>query len=122
MKPEAEFWEAIKQIRLRDDSYQPELYSFVMESLDFTIRTAGERRHVSASELIDGMCTFAKDRFGLLAHTVLQGWGVRTTADIGKAVYQLVDAELLAKQETDQPTDFNIDCDLVEVLEDKYFD
>ena len=122
MRHDAKFWEAVKQIREKDGRFEPDAYVFVMESLDHTLGKLGERRHVSAEELLRGMCDYAKDRFGLLAHTVLGSWGIRTGGDIGRIVYQLVDAKVLAKQETDRYEDFENDFDLKDILEEKYFD
>ena len=115
------FWEAIKRIRAKDGRFATELYPFLMEALDFTIRDVGERRHISARELLDGMCRYARDKFGLLAQTVLEKWGVHTPVDIGLAVYQLVEAGVLSKQKSDQLEDFDIDYDLRDVLEKDYF-
>lgn len=122
MRHDAKFWEAVKQIREKDARFQPDAYSFVMESLDHTLGALGERRHVKAEELLGGMCDHAKRRFGLLAHTVLASWGIKTARDVGRIVYQLVDAGVLAKQESDRYEDFDEDFDLKEILEDKYFD
>ena len=122
MRQDAKFWEAVKQIREKDARFQPDAYAFVMEALDHTVRGLPQRRHVTAEELLRGMCGHAKERFGLLAHTVLASWGIAAGRDVGRIVYQLVDAGVLAKQECDRYEDFDKDFDLKEMLEDKYFD
>jgi uncharacterized repeat protein (TIGR04138 family) len=122
MRQDAKFWEAVKQIREKDSRFKPEAYSFVMESLDHTLRRLGEHRHVSAEELLQGLCDHAKERFGLLAHTVVESWGVTSAGDIGRVVYHLVEAGVLAKQVNDRYEDFDQDYDLKEILEERYFD
>ncbi len=122
MKQDAKFWEAVKHIREKDGRFKPEAYSLVMEALDFTLRRIGEHRHVSAEELIRGLCDHAKEKYGLLALTVMQSWGIGSAADVGRIVYQLVDAGVLSKQDSDRYEDFDRGYDLKETLEDKYFD
>ena len=116
------FWEAVERIRAGDDRFKPGVYPFIMEGLDFTIEQIGERRHVSAEELLDGLCGYARDRFGFLAHDVLTNWGVATPFDIGVAVFQLVDAGVLSKRDNDDREDFNVEYDLRQTLEDQYFE
>jgi len=122
MRQDAKFWEAVKRIREKDGRFKPDAYSFVMESLDHTLPGLGEQRHVTAEELLRGLCDHAKERFGLLAHTVCESWGIASAGDIGRIVYQLVDAGVLSKQESDRYEDFDQKYDLKEILEEKYFD
>jgi len=122
MTRETEFWEAIQRIRAKDDRFEPETYPFVLEALEYTYGRIGEVRHVSARELFDGLCVYAKERFGVLAADVLEKWGVRSPFDIGIAVYQLIEVGTLAKQEDDTLEDFDLDVDLRQVIEEEYFD
>jgi uncharacterized repeat protein (TIGR04138 family) len=115
------FWDAVAAIRLADGRYEEDAYAFVMDGLEFTIRTIGEKRHVSAAELLDGLCSCAKERFGLMAWTVLERWGVAQTGDVGEIVFQLIDAGVLSKTEEDERSDFDDLFDLRVVLEDQYF-
>jgi uncharacterized repeat protein (TIGR04138 family) len=117
-----DFWEVVRQIRAKDSRFEPEAYPFVLEALEFTLERLGERRHVSATELLDGMCIYSRERFGLLAGDVLNNWGIRNAFDVGLAVFQLVEARVLAKQESDRLEDFDVDYDLRGTLEDRYFD
>jgi len=116
------FWDAVYEIRRTDDSYAEEAYAFVMDALEYAVRSAGERRHVSGAELSAAACDFAKQRFGVLAWTVLEQWGVWRTSDIGTIVYQLIAAGVLSRQESDSRADFDDLFDLKVVLEDQYFD
>jgi uncharacterized repeat protein (TIGR04138 family) len=122
MRQDAKFWEAVNHIRETDGRFGPEAYSLVMESLDFTMARLGEHRHVTAGELLEGLCAHAKRKYGVLALAVVQKWGIRTSSDVGRIVYQLVEAGVLRKQESDRFDDFDRGCDLEEKLEDNYFD
>jgi len=46
-------------------------------------------------------------QFGLLAATVFEHWGVRSTSDIGDIVYHLIEAGDLEKTPNDSRSDFN---------------
>ena len=113
----AEFWSAVERIRESDGRFASDAYSFVMDSLEVTMRRIGQRRHVSAGELVDGLCTNARQRFGLFAYTVLSKWGLRTSDDVGEIVFQLIDAGILSRQESDRRTDFEGVANFHEVLE-----
>jgi uncharacterized repeat protein (TIGR04138 family) len=118
----SEFWSTVERIRAADDRYTPDGYAFVMEALDATVRAAGERRHVSAAELLRGACRYARQRYGLLALTVLRSWGIRSGSDVGEIVFQLIEAGVLAKRDEDTRADFDHGIDFQTALEENYFD
>ena len=122
MGRDAKFWEAVEQIREKDPRFRPEAYAMVMEALEFTLRRLGERRHVSAAELLEGLCDHLKEKYGLLAYAVIESWGVTSGKHVGSIVYQLIDAGLLAKQDSDRFEDFDTSWELKDVLEQGYFD
>ncbi len=113
----AEFWAAVERIRADDARFARDGYAFVMDSLDFSMRRAGERRHLSAEELVRGLCANAKQRFGLFAYTVLERWGLRTSSDVGDVVFQLISAGILSRQESDTREDFDGVVDFREALD-----
>jgi uncharacterized repeat protein (TIGR04138 family) len=116
------FFDAVRRIRSRDRRYAPEAYALIMDSVTHAIRSIGELRHVSAAELLEHLCEFAKDRYGMLAYTMLENWGLRSTDDIGAVVYALIDEGELTEQEGDSPAGFSGVFDLRERLEVHYFD
>jgi len=99
--------EGIEAICRRTTRYRPEAYRFIYEALDFTVRRAGERRHVTGRELCDGIRRFALERFGMLAPEVFREWGVSRTDDFGEIVFALVENGLLGRTEQDSRTDFH---------------
>ena len=117
----SEFWSLVERIRAEDGRYRPEAYAFVMEALDATVRSAGERRHVSAAELLAGACDHASSVYGLMALTVLSSWGIRAGSDIGEIVFQLIDAGVLSKRDEDARADFDRAIDFQAILEENYF-
>jgi uncharacterized repeat protein (TIGR04138 family) len=117
-----EFWVAVERIRAGDQRYARDAYAFVMDGLDHTVSALEERRHVSGQELLEGLCVFARDRFGMLAFDVLNSWGITSGRDVGEIVFHLIDAGILSRQEEDAREDFDTPLDLKRALEDSYFD
>jgi len=98
--------ETLERVVKADGRYTRDAYLFVSEALRFTVERLDERRHVSGQELVAGIRDFAHERFGLMAPTVFERWGVRATEDFGEIVFGMVDAGLMTKQPTDSLDDF----------------
>ena len=122
MTDQVHFWDAVNEIRRTDGRFAPEAYGLIMDSLELAMHTIGFRRHISGEELLESLCDHAKSRYGMLAYTLLDKWGIKTTDDVGEAVFQLVEAHVLARQERDSREDFHDVFDLRERLEEDYFD
>jgi uncharacterized repeat protein (TIGR04138 family) len=99
--------EKISDILLREDRYKREAYRFVQEALEYTVRKRGKRGHVGGKELAVGVRDLARERFGLMAKTVLNQWGIRATRDIGELVFNMVEEEIMIKQDSDLREDFD---------------
>jgi len=82
-------------------------YLFVLAAIEFLQQKLDARRHVSGQELSWACRDLALQRFGVMARTVLDCWGVRTTADFGAIVYSLIDIGLLSSQPSDTEADFD---------------
>lgn len=121
MARQVDLEEAIKRIRARDDRYDGNIYGFVLLALEYTCNELGEYRHVSAKELVEGMCAYAKEVYGLMAFTFLSRWGIRSTRDIGTAVFHLIDEGVLFKRDEESVEDFDGILNLQQTLEDNYF-
>ncbi len=90
-----------------DPRFRPEAYHFVFDALDFTLELrGGARRHVTGPEIMEGVRRLALERFGYLARTVLESWGVRSTDDFGAIVFHLIDVDLLQRTADDRREDF----------------
>lgn len=105
--PELAFRDGVfDRIRLRESRYDERAYLFVLAALELVQQKLPERRHLTGTELVHGCRELALQRYGVLARTVLEHWGVRSTADIGEVVFALVDTGLLMSQPQDRKEDF----------------
>ena len=110
--PKKEFPEVVMEICETDLRYSPEIYSFVREGLDHTLKMLkrqkhnGVRSHVTGQELLNGLREFALNEFGPMSKTVLNDWGVKSCEDFGAIVFNLVNAGVLGKTESDSLNDF----------------
>jgi len=98
--------------------YCKEAYVFVSQALDYTLKSIGERRHVTGRELLEGVREFAIKQFGFLAKTVFQSWGIRRTDDFGRIVFELIARGNMSKTPTDSIVDFQNVYDFVDVFDD----
>ncbi|MBE7463319.1 MAG: hypothetical protein HS116_07430 [Planctomycetes bacterium] len=98
--------EKLATLLKREPRYKREAYNFVREALDYTVRKRGKRGHVTGRDLAMGLRDLARERFGLMAKTVLNQWGLTETADIGALVFNMVEEELMIKQDSDRREDF----------------
>ena len=113
----------IRAIRETDGRFRPEAYVFTLESLNFALdrcRRRGHYGHIDGRELMLAMRDFARETFGFLAGAVFQEWGVKGTEDFGSIVFNLADAELLSRQESDSLEDFAGVFDFEEAFERTY--
>jgi len=93
--------------------YHQEAYRFVFDSLQFSQEKLKRPRdpddqhaHITGQELCSGIRELAVKRFGLLARTVFQYWGVASTTDFGRIVFELIDRGEMRKTDRDTLDDF----------------
>jgi uncharacterized repeat protein (TIGR04138 family) len=106
----------------RDPRYSIHAYAFVFEALEYTKRHLKKRaqarsrskgkaftaaRHVTGRELCEGARRLALENYGLMALAVLNLWGVRSTADLGEIVFNLIASGDLEKTPSDSRADFD---------------
>ncbi len=108
------------RLRQRYPCYHDTAYLFILSSLQYTIERIGEPRHISGRELAEGCRDLALERWGLMARSVLEYWGIRSTRDLGEIVFALVDCGVLVKREEDCIEDFDHVYDFAEVFERQY--
>lgn len=108
------------QLQKQDPRYHPRAYVLVLGALNHVMESLTERRHITGAELAEGVRTVALDRFGLMARTVLDHWGVRSTEDMGEIVFALVEGGMLVRQEGDSREDFCDVYDFAEAFEENY--
>ena len=106
-----QFEEAITRISSRDNRFEREAFFFLKEALDFTIqdvslKTPGNSKHVSASQLLHGFRDLALKEFGPMAATLFKEWGIHRCADLGDMVFLLIKEGVFGKQYNDRREDF----------------
>lgn len=111
----------LQALAAAQNAYRPAAYLFLMEALERTMTSVGEHRHVTGGELLEGVKSLARERFGPMARDVFNAWGVQGTLDFGKIVFQLVEAGLLRKTPEDCLDDFADKYDFQQVFEEDYF-
>jgi uncharacterized repeat protein (TIGR04138 family) len=116
----------LEEIAREDGRYSAEALEFVFEGLGFTAKASGrseqtdERRHVSCEDLAYGLKALARQRWGRLAKSVLNEWGVKCTRDFGEIVFLLIEHKWMSSQPTDAIEDFNNLYDFKAEFEDSY--
>jgi uncharacterized repeat protein (TIGR04138 family) len=117
------FWDAVDALREKDPRFRREAYGFVVGALGQTVlelpeerRRHPEQRHLTGQELLAGVVRCAREEFGALAVTVFGEWGIRSGEDIGRIVFQLVEAGQLSARPEDTLDDFRRGLDLVAEL------
>ena len=106
---EVSFEEGLERIRAKDSRYDRDAYEFVRDALDHTRQMVQKDRpgqHVTGQELLNGIRDLALTKFGPMAITVFEEWGIRTCPDFGEIVFNMIEAELLAKEKRDSRADF----------------
>ena len=97
---------ALAGLKRRNPRYAEPAYLFVLSALHLRLSSLEAPRHISGGEVADAVRALAVERFGPLARTVLEHWGVHATTDIGEIVFALVDCGVLIKQPHDTREDF----------------
>lgn len=107
--------------------YHRNAYEFIFDALRYTQETLDrgmaaeeESAHISGKELLEGVRLLAQEKYGLLAQTVFRSWGVESTGDFGRIVFELVERGEMRKTERDQLADFVGVYDFHEAFDQNY--
>lgn len=112
--------EVLDQLQERNPRFHAKAYFFVLASLHSVLRSLDEPRHISGRELAEGVRNLALERYGPMARTVLEHWGIHGTEDLGAVVFALVEQGILVKQDEDSLEDFRGVFDFEEAFERDY--
>lgn len=116
-------------IRAKAQTFPPAAFDFIRDGLGHTVEKLSKRntaeeqvpeseaviaqapkggggRHISGQQLCDGLRDMARERYGMLALTVLHRWGIRSTGDFGVMVYALIDRGEMRCSDQDRFDDF----------------
>jgi uncharacterized repeat protein (TIGR04138 family) len=108
----------LAELLRRDRRYHRDAYFFVFEALRYAQEQLGlgrplsddpddEQRHVTGQQLCEAIRRYAVQQYGLMAKSVLNEWGVRSTSDFGEIVFNLIDIGQMKKTESDRREDFD---------------
>ena len=105
------FTDALAELVREDPRYPEQAYFFIREALDHAIKMHakpldGPGRHVSGTELLEGIREFGLSEYGAMCRTVLRSWGIHETVDFGHLVFNLVGKNVLGKTDDDRLEDF----------------
>jgi uncharacterized repeat protein (TIGR04138 family) len=109
-----DFSETVKLIVREDSRFEAGAYQFVREALEHTVNDCKKSRltkarqgsHVSGPELLEGLKRHALQQYGPMARVVLDHWRVRSGADFGEIVFNLIDYGVFSKTDADKREDF----------------
>ncbi|UCC48177.1 MAG: hypothetical protein JSV41_12005 [Gemmatimonadota bacterium] len=110
----------LAKLREKNPRYSDAAYLFVLSALQYAIDQLDEPRHITGQELAEGCRDLAIERFGPMARTVLEHWGIHSTDDMGAIVYALIDCHVLIKQDSDSREDFRDVFDFDEAFDRDY--
>lgn len=112
--------EILGRLRERNPRFHAKAYLFVLSALQSVMERLDRPRHIAGEELARGVRDLALERFGPLARTVLEHWGIHATEDVGELVFALVECGVLVKQEEDRREDFRDVFDFEEAFDRGY--
>lgn len=76
--------------------------------------------HISGRELLDGIRELATQQFGLMTTTVFRSWGIQSTDDFGRIVFEMIERGEMRKTDRDRPSDFSDVYDFEDVFDRDY--
>ena len=120
----------LAEIVRRDSRYRTEAYEFIYLAFRYAQKRLGRGGgesdpdsspcHLTGRELLDAVRALALRDFGRMAWIVFRIWGIHTTDDLGEVVFNLVDAGLMKKADSDSREEFHDVFDLAEALRDSF--
>ena len=115
-----EFNNILEDICEQDSRYKQDAYEFVMEALTYTQKKFQRAKHVTGTELLEGMKELLLHKYGPMTLSVLKYWGLEKTEDFGHIVFNLVENKVLSKSDEDDLEHFRNRYDFREVFHVDY--
>lgn len=112
----------LKDIMNQAGGYSPACFGFIRDGLAHTVEMVHgnpadqtmlelglveDSRHVCGRELCIGLRDYAIDRYGMLAKSVLNKWGIHYTRDFGNIIFAMVESGLMRTTDEDSIEDFD---------------
>ncbi len=112
-----------KQAPLAQPKYHPAAREFVDHALLLAQKKfvkSADDAHVSPRQLLEGIRELAVKEFGMMTIPVFRHWGIVTTEDFGRIVWDLVERGDMRKTDRDQISDFSGVYDFEETFDRGY--
>jgi len=123
----------LKEIMDQAGGYSPACFGFIRDGLAHTVEMVHgnpadqtmlelglveDSRHVCGRELCIGLRDYAIDRYGMLAKSVLNKWGIHYTRDFGNIIFAMVESGLMRTTDEDSIEDFDAIYEFDDVFSD----
>ncbi len=123
----------LKDVMDQAGGYSPACFGFIRDGLAHTVEMVHgnpadqtmlelglveDSRHVCGRELCIGLKDYAIDRYGMLAKSVLNRWGIHSTRDFGNIIFAMVDVGLMRTTDEDSIEDFDLVYEFDDVFAD----
>lgn len=102
-----ELIDQIEELALERGRFSAQAYLWIFRVLEYTRLHLRREGHISGKELLEGHRRLGLESFGPMALDVFTHWGVHSTSDIGRVVFDLVESGLLGSTEEDTIADFD---------------
>jgi uncharacterized repeat protein (TIGR04138 family) len=103
----------IQELARLDGRFDAQAFGFIGEGLRHAAKLYGKdapgcaERHLTATQLVEGVLELAVERFGMLAELVLRSWGVKRSEDVGSITFLFIEHGIFSKQPSDRLEDFS---------------
>ena len=94
--------------------FPPDAYEFITSCVIEQVNSLEHVRHLSAQELLAGLKKQLQEKFGFLAGNVLEAWNIRSSADVGEIIFDLISINILSAADDDKQSDFEINFSLTD--------
>ncbi len=123
----------LKDIMNQAGGYSPACFGFIRDGLAHTVEMVHgnpadqtmlelglveDSRHVCGRELCIGLRDYAIERYGMLAKSVLNKWGIHYTRDFGNIIFAMVESGLMRTTDEDNIEDFDSIYEFDDVFSD----
>jgi uncharacterized repeat protein (TIGR04138 family) len=115
-----ELHQAVLEVTRKDKGIKPQAYLFLDEALKMAMQlhaSQGKHGHVTGAELCEAVKVRALNEFGPMARYLLNDWGIKSTSDLGKMVYQMIELSYYSANEGDEEKDFDNVYDFEEAFD-----
>ena len=112
----------INEFCQQSGKFPPDAYEFITACVIEQINRLEKIRHLSAEELLSGLKVQLKQKFGFLAADVLNEWNIKTAADVGEIIFDLIHINILSAADDDKLSDFEINFCLTDQISIRKFE